>query len=116
MKNTATSLLALLAACSIFNTVAASDKPNVLLILADDLGWSDTTLYGTTRFYQTPNIERSAARGMLSPVPTRQPCSPTRASILSGQTPPAPESLLPRHVQQVLMKPVAVSGLPQARP
>ena len=33
-------------------------KPNVVFILADDLGWSDTTLYGTTHFYETPNIER----------------------------------------------------------
>lgn len=30
-------------------------KPNVLFILADDLGWSDTTLYGTTNYYRTPN-------------------------------------------------------------
>ena len=36
-------------------------KPNVLLILADDLDWSDTTLFGTTQFYKTPNIERLAA-------------------------------------------------------
>ena len=64
-------------------------KPNVLLILADDLGWSDTTLFGTTQFYKTPNIERLAARGMTftraysaSPL-----CSPTRASILTGLNP-----------------------------
>ena len=43
----------------------ASAKPmNVIFILADDLGLSDTTLYGTTKFYQTPNIERLAKRGM----------------------------------------------------
>ena len=30
-------------------------RQNVIVILADDLGWSDTTLYGTTKFYQTPN-------------------------------------------------------------
>jgi arylsulfatase A-like enzyme len=62
---------------------------NVLFILADDLGYSDTTLYGTTWFYETPNIEKLARRGMLlrnaytaSPV-----CSATRASILTGQEP-----------------------------
>ena len=64
-------------------------KPNVVMILADDLGWSDTTLYGTTQFYKTPNIQRLAARGMTftraysaSPL-----CSPTRASVLTGLSP-----------------------------
>nr|WP_246146312.1 sulfatase [Rubripirellula lacrimiformis] len=67
----------------------AETKPNVVFILADDLGWSDTTLFGTTSFYKTPNIERLAARGMTftraysdSPL-----CSPTRASILTGLSP-----------------------------
>ena len=68
---------------------AADVKPNIVLILADDLGWSDTTLFGTTKLYKTPNIERLAARGMTftraysaSPL-----CSPTRASILTGLSP-----------------------------
>ena len=68
---------------------AAESQPNVVFILADDLGWSDTTLFGTTKFYKTPNIERLAARGMTftrayssSPL-----CSPTRASILTGLSP-----------------------------
>jgi arylsulfatase A-like enzyme len=68
---------------------AAPTRPNIVFILADDLGWSDTTLYGKTKFYQTPNLERLAKRGMLftraysaSPL-----CSPTRASILTGQNP-----------------------------
>ncbi len=66
-----------------------AERPNIVFILADDLGWSDTTLFGTTKFYQTPNLERLAKRGMLftraysaSPL-----CSPTRASILTGQNP-----------------------------
>ena len=41
---------------------AAEQKKNILFILADDLGWSDTTLFGTTKFYQTPNLERLAKR------------------------------------------------------
>ena len=64
-------------------------RPNIVFILADDLGWSDTTLYGTTKFYQTPNIQRLAKQGMTfrrayaaSPL-----CSPTRASILTGLNP-----------------------------
>jgi arylsulfatase A-like enzyme len=63
--------------------------PNIVFILADDLGWSDTTLYGTTRLYQTPNIERLAERGMrFTQAYAANPlCSPTRASILSGLYP-----------------------------
>jgi arylsulfatase A-like enzyme len=67
-----------------------TEKPmNVVFILADDLGWSDVTINGKTRYYETPNLERLAARGLTfnrayaaSPL-----CSPTRASILTGQTP-----------------------------
>ena len=33
-----------------------AEKPNILFILADDLGWADTTLYGHTTYYQTPSI------------------------------------------------------------
>jgi arylsulfatase A-like enzyme len=68
---------------------AAAERPNLLFILADDLGWADTTLYGHTKYYQTPNLERLAKRGMTftraysaSPL-----CSPTRASILTGLSP-----------------------------
>lgn len=62
-------------------------KPNILFILADDLGWSDTELFGTTTFYETPNINKLAKQGMLflqayTPSPV---CSPTRASIVTGQ-------------------------------
>ena len=70
-------------------TAVASDQPNVVFILADDLGWSDVSLYGTTKFYQTPNIERLADRGMtFTRAYSAGPlCSPTRASILTGLSP-----------------------------
>ncbi len=65
----------------------SSEGMNVIFILADDLGWSDTELYGTTSLYKTKNIERLADRGLTftnayaaSPL-----CSPTRATILTGQ-------------------------------
>jgi arylsulfatase A-like enzyme len=68
---------------------SASEYMNVVFILADDFGWSDTTLFGTTKFYRTPNIERLAKRGMVfthaysaSPL-----CSPTRSAILTGLSP-----------------------------
>ena len=70
-------------------TSAAAESPtNIVLILADDLGWADTTLYGKTSFYETPNIERLAARGMTFSSAYASPiCSPTRASIMTGQNP-----------------------------
>ncbi len=67
--------------------VIGQEKPNIVFILADDLGWSDTELFGTTTFYKTPNINKLASKGMLftqayTPSPV---CSPTRASIVTGQ-------------------------------
>lgn len=79
---------------------ALADKPmNVVFILADDLGWADTTLYGKTSLYKTPNIERLAKRGMtFSRAYSNSPlCSPTRASILTGQTPARHGSTAPQH-------------------
>ncbi|MEM1226437.1 MAG: sulfatase [Planctomycetota bacterium] len=69
-------------------TAAAESPKNIVLILADDLGWADTTLYGKTSLYETPNIERLAARGMTFSSAYASPiCSPTRASIMTGQNP-----------------------------
>lgn len=86
----------------------AAEKPmNVIFILADDLGYSDTTLYGTTDFYQTPNLERLAKRGMtFTRAYSNSPlCSPTRASILTGQTPARHGSTSPgHHRKEVRMK------------
>ncbi len=67
---------------------APVQPPNVLFILADDLGWRDTGVYGST-FYETPNIDRLAQGGMrFTDACSASPlCSPTRASILTGQYP-----------------------------
>lgn len=67
----------------------ASGAPNIVLILADDLGWRDVGCYGST-FHETPNIDRLAARGVkfLQAYAASPLCSPTRASILTGQYPP----------------------------
>ena len=67
-------------------TAAAPARPNVVFILADDLGWSDTTLNRPNAFYETPNLERLAQRGMrFTQAYSANPlCSPTRASILTG--------------------------------
>ena len=63
-------------------------KPNVLFILADDLGWRDTSLYGSA-FCKTPNIDALAERGMMftNAYAANPLCSPTRASIMTGLWP-----------------------------
>lgn len=62
--------------------------PNIVFILADDLGWRDLGCYGSP-FYETPNLDRLAQKGMrftdayaAAPV-----CSPTRASLMTGKYP-----------------------------
>ncbi|MCA8995458.1 MAG: sulfatase [Planctomycetaceae bacterium] len=68
-------------------TSSAADKPpNVLLILIDDMGWADLGCYGS-RFHETPAIDRLASQGMRFTdfYAAGAVCSPTRASIQSGQ-------------------------------
>jgi arylsulfatase A len=64
---------------------AASDKPNIVFLLVDDLGWGDFGCYGA-KFYETPNIDKLAADGMLfsNAYAACTVCSPSRAAILSG--------------------------------
>jgi len=69
-------------------TPEENKQPNFIFILVDDMGWSDSSTFGS-RFYDTPNLTRMANEGMrftnayaASPV-----CSPTRASILTGRYP-----------------------------
>ena len=66
----------------------ASQAPNVVFILVDDLGWADLGYTGS-KVYETPNVDRLAAEGMVftqfysgGPV-----CSPSRAALMTGKTP-----------------------------
>lgn len=63
-------------------------KPNILFILADDLGYHDLGCMGSG-FYETPNIDRIGHEGMIftDGHATCQVCSPSRASIMCGQFP-----------------------------
>ena len=92
-------------------TTANADEPpkNIVLILADDLGWADTTLYGKTSLYETPNIQRLAARGMTFTDAYASPiCSPTRASIMTGQNPARHGMTAPAaHLEEVRFKAIA---------
>ncbi len=66
---------------------AQTRKPNIIFILADDLGWTDLACQGS-KFYQTPNIDRLASQGMrLTSFYVCQNCTPTRAALMSGQYP-----------------------------
>lgn len=64
------------------------DRPNVVLILADDLGYGDLGCYGHPKF-KTPNLDRMAVEGArLTHFNTPMPfCAPTRASLLTGRYP-----------------------------
>jgi N-acetylgalactosamine-6-sulfatase len=66
----------------------ASAKPNVIFILADDLGWGDLSVYGHERL-KTPHLDRMAAEGTLwtNFYVNGSVCSPSRAAFFTGQYP-----------------------------
>ena len=74
----------LLAWCSLLN--AADEKPNIVILLADDMGWADVGYHGSP--IMTPNIDRLASEGTrlerfyVCPV-----CTPTRAGLMTGRYP-----------------------------
>src|SRR5262245_34913929 len=67
---------------------SAAAHPNVILLLADDLGYGDLACFGHPSF-KTPNLDRMAAEGArLTQFNTPMPfCAPTRASLLTGRYP-----------------------------
>src|SRR5438270_12448997 len=67
---------------------APADRPNVVFILADDLGVNDLSCYGR-KDQPTPNLDRLAARGtrFTSAYAAQTVCSPTRAAIMTGKAP-----------------------------
>jgi arylsulfatase A-like enzyme len=79
-------LSTLLAMLGFALTINAAEKPNIVFILADDLGYTDLACYGS-KYYETPNIDRLAKEGMRftdghSSGPN---CQPSRAAMMSGQ-------------------------------
>ena len=64
------------------------DRPNIVVYVADDLGWRDIGMYGNAAV-RTPNIDRLARSGLLVRYAfvTSPQCSPSRISILSGRYP-----------------------------
>ncbi|MDQ8207910.1 sulfatase [Coraliomargarita sp. SDUM461003] len=87
-------------------TVGAK-QPNIILIVADDLGWRDSSAY-KSEFYQTPGIDRLASEGVLftDAYSSNPLCSPTRASILTGQSPARLRfTAASGHIQQAILDP-----------
>ena len=83
-----TSLLVAFAALLMPSVVYSADRPNIVLVFIDDMGWGDFSCFGN-RDAQTPNIDRLAAEGVRfeqfyvnSPI-----CSPSRTAISTGQYP-----------------------------
>ncbi len=84
MKPTLTLFAALLLAPIAGLAAAQTSKPNILLILADDMGFSDLGCYGGE--IATPNLDRLAAGGLrFTSFYNSAKCEPTRASLMSGQ-------------------------------
>lgn len=81
-------LLILLSGCSSKTTVqdpGADNKPNIIYIVADDLGYGDLSSYGQQRF-QTPNIDRIAKEGMMftDHYAGTTVCAPSRCALMTG--------------------------------
>jgi arylsulfatase A-like enzyme len=96
-------------------SAAADPKPNIVFIMADDLGWSDLGAMGS-KFYQTPNIDRLAKKGMLftNAYAANPLCSPTRAGVLTGLHPQRTGFTAPAgHVEQEVFE---ASLAPTAQP
>jgi len=105
------------------------EKPNIVFILIDDMGWTDVGCYGS-KFHETSNIDRLAEQGMkftdayaACPV-----CSPTRASIIAGQYParvgitdfiaghwrPYEKLVVPKNVLQLPIESVTIADVMKA--
>ena len=83
---TATSLILLTILAANCARTDQDNKPNIIIILADDYGYGDVGCYGSERF-QTPNLDALAAGGLRFTDfhSNGSVCSPTRAAFLTGR-------------------------------
>ncbi len=88
MRNKNCLLVALLFCIAFSNSAFAADRPNVILVFIDDMGWGDFSCFGNTEA-STPNIDAMAAEGIRfeqfyvnSPI-----CSPSRVAVSTGMYP-----------------------------
>jgi arylsulfatase A len=67
------------------SSVLSAERPNIVLILADDMGWSDLGCYGAD-LHETPHLDELAAEGVRFTAAYAMPvCSPTRAALMTGR-------------------------------
>ena len=81
-------LILMLYACMWFGLAQAAQPPNIVIILADDLGYGDLGCYGHPSI-RTPNLDRMAAEGMRFTdfYSAAEVCTPSRAALLTGRYP-----------------------------
>jgi len=111
LRAVATAFLALIPA----SQAQAADRPNVLFILADDMGWMDSSAYGS-KYYRTPELDRLMSRGVrftraysASPI-----CSPTRLSCMTGKYPARLKMTGPAgHLPAIPNKPYMLTAAPR---
>ena len=123
MKKFKTAVIAI--TCALISSLCvAQNRPNIVMIMADDLGGRDLPVYGN-KFNEAPNIKKLATQGMIFTNAYAAPvCSPTRASIQSGQYParvgifdfitghwrPYEEVTVPQHEVQHLPENISTIG------
>jgi arylsulfatase A-like enzyme len=104
---------AALGALAVEPKLGAQERPNVLFILADDLGYGDLSCYGRPD-YETPALDRLAAQGMrfTSAYSAGAVCTPTRCALITGR--------YPQRLAVGLQEPLSVSspevGIPAGHP
>lgn len=75
-------------ACVLVSSAISADKPNIVFILADDLGWGDLGCYGQTKI-KTPHLDRLAAEGvrLTQHYAGNAVCAPSRCVLMTGLHP-----------------------------
>ena len=88
MKNVTLAICALVFVTLVLSVCGAANRPNIVIILVDDLGWMDLSCQGS-RYYETPNLDSLAAQGMrfTNAYAACAVCSPTRAAVQTGRYP-----------------------------
>src|SRR5215470_18796714 len=75
--------------CTFFTIIlSAQTRPNIIYIMADDLGYADLSCYGRKN-YQTPNLDNLCSQGIkfLNAYANAPVCTPTRAAFFTGRYP-----------------------------